>query len=160
MHPRQYFQASCIKCHDSQIKVTGAPEITRATHMVELYGCHACHKINNWRFSNLRKPGPDLNGIAEKTTPQWALRWISEPHDFRSTTRMPSFFYQRNMVGPAVNETEKKRNIAFQNAEVHAIVAFLFNNSTQRQWQPGGNGDPARGKGLVESVGCMGCHIA
>jgi len=160
MFPRQYYEAGCIKCHSGQVNVDGGEQISKAMQTVELYGCYACHKISNWRFTDLRKPGPDLTGIAEKTTPEWAVRWISEPHEFRSTTRMPSFFYQRNMVGPYVPAAEKAQNIKNQNAEIHAIVAYLFAKSTHRVWQaPAGAGDAARGKTLVENIGCLGCHV-
>ena len=94
--------------------------------MVELYGCHACHKIDNWRFTELQKPGPSLDGIAEKTTPEWAFRWIANPSRFRPTTRMPSFFYQRNMIGPAVPPAERAQNVKYQDAEIHSIVTYLF----------------------------------
>lgn len=161
MYPRQYYEAGCLKCHSTQIDVAQGEKISKATHMVELYGCHACHKIDNWRFSELQKPGPSLEGIAEKTTPQWAIRWIANPSHFRPTTRMPSFFYQRNMIGPAVPANERKQNIAYQDAELHAIVSYLFDKSTHRQWSaPTAAGDAARGKELVESIGCMACHIA
>src|SRR6266550_1238838 len=160
MYPRQYYEAGCLKCHSGQVTVDQGERITKAMATAELYGCYACHKISNWRFTDLRKPGPDLNGIAEKTTPEWAIRWISEPHDFRSTTRMPSFFYQRNMVDPrVVPAAERAQNIKYQDAEVHAIVSYLFAKSTHRVWQPGPAGDAARGKQLVESIGCMGCHV-
>jgi len=161
MFPRQYYQAGCIKCHSGQMSVDNGPEITKAEQTVELYGCYACHKINTWRFTDLRKPGPDLNGIAEKTTPEWAFRWISEPHNFRSTTRMPSFFYQRNMIDPkVVPASEIAQNIKYQDAEIHSIVTYLFSNSTHRVWAPPSvAGDAARGKQLVESVGCLACHI-
>lgn len=161
MYPRHYYEAGCLKCHSGQIAVDRGDDITKATQTVELYGCYACHKISNWRFTDLRKPGPDLTGIAEKTTPQWAIRWISEPRHFRATTRMPSFFYQRNMVDPKiVPAAELAQNIRFQDAEVNAIVEYLFDKSTHRTWQQPGAGDAARGKQLVESVGCMGCHVS
>ncbi len=161
MYPRHYYEAGCMKCHSGQIGVDRSDDITKATQTIELYGCYACHKINSWRFTDLRKPGPDLTGIAEKTNPQWAIRWISEPHKFRSTTRMPSFFYQRNMVDPAiVPEPERTQNVKFQDAEVNAIVSYLFEKSTHRPWQQPGAGDAAHGKQLVESVGCMGCHVS
>jgi mono/diheme cytochrome c family protein len=160
MYPRQYYEAGCLKCHGNQVQVRGGEQITRATATVELYGCYACHKIANWRFTDLRKPGPDLNAIAEKTTPEWAVRWISEPHNFRSTTRMPSFFFQRNVVGPSVPAAERAQNIKFQDAEINAIVTYLFAKSTHRQWQPPTvAGDSGRGQQLVHSVGCMGCHV-
>jgi cytochrome c2/mono/diheme cytochrome c family protein len=160
MYPRQHSEAGCIKCHAGQIDVTGAERINKATHMVELYGCHACHKINNWRFTDLQKPGPALDGIAEKTTPEWTFRWIANPYRFRSTTRMPSFFYQRNMVGPTVPEAERAQNVKYQDAEIHSIVTYLFDKSTRRQWSAPQGGDAARGKELVDNIGCMGCHIA
>ncbi|HSY51417.1 MAG TPA: c-type cytochrome [Thermoanaerobaculia bacterium] len=160
MYPRHYYEAGCIKCHSAQMGVDRGEDITRATQTVELYGCYACHKINNWRFSDLRKPGPDLGGIAEKTTPEWAFRWISDPHNFRSTTRMPSFFYQRNIIDPSVvPPQERAQNIKLQDAEIHAIVSYLFDKSTHRVWSPPGAGDAARGKQIVGSVGCMGCHV-
>jgi len=160
MYPRQYYEAGCLKCHSGQVNVDKGDRITKAMATVELYGCYACHKISNWRFTDLRKPGPDLNGIAEKTTPDWAIRWISEPRHFRSTTRMPSFFYQRNMVDPhVVPAAEIQQNIKYQDAEVHSIVSYLFSKSTHRVWQAPPAGDVARGKQLVESVGCMACHL-
>jgi cytochrome c2 len=160
MYPRQFYQAGCVKCHSGQIEVGEGAEINKAMHMVELYGCHACHKIDNWRFSELQKPGPALDGIAEKTTPEWTFRWIANPPRFRPTTRMPSFFYQRNMVGPAVPAHERAQNVKLQDAEIHAMVKYLFARSTRRQWPAGPAGDAGRGKQLVESIGCMGCHIA
>ena len=161
MYPRQYYEAGCIKCHSGQVGVDSGDDITKAMLTVEIYGCYACHKINNWRFSDLRRPGPDLNGIAEKTTPEWAFRWISEPHNFRSTTRMPSFFYQRNMIDPSiVPAAEIAQNIKYQDAEIHSIVTYLFSKSTHRFWTPPPvAGTAARGKAIVESVGCMACHI-
>jgi cbb3-type cytochrome oxidase cytochrome c subunit len=160
MYPRHYYEAGCIKCHSGQMAVDRGDDITKATQTIELYGCYACHKIANWRFTDLRKPGPDLGGIAEKTTPEWAFRWISEPRNFRSTTRMPSFFFQRNMIDPSVvPPQERAHNIQLQDAEIHAIVSFLFDKSTHRAWSQPGAGDAARGKQLVGSVGCMACHI-
>ena len=161
MFPRQYYEAGCIKCHAGQMGVDEGQDITKAELTVEIYGCYACHKINNWRFTDLRRPGPDLNGIAEKTTPEWAFRWISEPHNFRSTTRMPSFFYQRNMIDPhVVPAPEIAQNIKYQDAEIHSIVAYLFSKSTHRVWPPPpAAGDAARGQQIVESIGCLACHI-
>jgi cytochrome c2 len=160
MYPREYSQAGCVKCHAGQMEVGEGQEISKALQTVELYGCYACHKIDNWRFSELRKPGPSLDGIAEKTTPEWAFRWIANPPRFRPTTRMPSFFYQRNMVGPAVPAPERAQNVKYQDAEIHSIVSYLFAKSSRRQWTGGTAGDAARGQQLVNSLGCMGCHIA
>lgn len=160
MYPRQHSEAGCVKCHSGQMDVGRAEKINRATQMVEMYGCPACHKIDTWRFTDLQKTGPSLDGIAEKTTPEWTFRWIANPARFRSTTRMPSFFYQRNMIGPTVPANERAHNIKLQDAEIHSIVTFLFQKSTRRDWPSPPAGDAARGKELVDTIGCMGCHIA
>ncbi|HYI08897.1 MAG TPA: c-type cytochrome [Thermoanaerobaculia bacterium] len=161
MYPRHHYEAGCVKCHSGQIDVTDGPEISKGMHMVEMLGCHACHKIDNWRFTELQKPGPSLDGLAEKTTPEWTFRWIAAPQRFRSTTRMPAFFYQRNMIGPAVPAHERAQNVKLQDAEIHSIVAYLFAKSTHRNWSaPAAAGNAARGQELVNSIGCMGCHIS
>jgi cytochrome c2 len=160
MHPRHFSQAACIKCHGGEMEVARGERVNEGMARIELYGCHSCHKIANWRFANLRKPGPDLNGIAEKTTPEWVVRWLSNPTHFRATTRMPSFFYQRNMVGPAVDKDEAATNRRMQNTEIHALTAFLFARSSRRDWTPpAAAGDAARGERLVATVGCLGCHV-
>jgi mono/diheme cytochrome c family protein len=40
----------------------------------------------------MRKVGPGLRRIAEKTTPEWVAKWIRSPRGFRPDTRMPHFF--------------------------------------------------------------------
>jgi cytochrome c2 len=159
MYPRQHYEAGCLKCHSSQMQVDNGDHITKAEHMVELYGCHACHKIATWRFADLQKPGPTLNSVAEKITPEWAFRWIANPRGFKSTTRMPAFFYQRNMIGPSVPADERAQNIKYQDAEIHALVTYLFSHSTNRRWLGPNTGNAAHGKELVENVGCLACHL-
>ena len=73
---------------------------------------------------------------------------------------MPSFFYQRNVVDPAiVPEPERSQNVKFQDAEVNAIVSYLFEKSTHRTWQAP-RGRCRSWQQLVESVGCMGRHVS
>ena len=43
--------------------------------------------------------------------------------------------------------------------EIHALVAYLFSKSSHRVWQAPGGGDAARGKQIVNNVGCLGCHV-
>src|SRR5260370_36314987 len=40
----------------------------------------------------MRKVGPSLYRIAEKTNQHWARRWIQAPRNFRPTTKMPHFY--------------------------------------------------------------------
>jgi mono/diheme cytochrome c family protein len=39
------------------------------------------------------------------------------------------------------------------------IVTYLFSKSTRRRWVGPETGNAAHGKELVESVGCLGCHL-
>jgi hypothetical protein len=124
MYPRQYYQAGCVKCHAGQMEVRDGEEINKALHMVELYGCHACHKIDNWRC---RVAEARPRWTASPATP--SSRSAGSPtHPLRPTTRMPSFFYQRNMVGSR-SAGRARASIKYQDAEIHAIVTYLFAKS-------------------------------
>ena len=81
------------------------------------------------------------------------------PDDPSVEQSMPAFFYQRNMIGPAVPADERAQNIRYQDAEVHAIVTYLFSHSSHRVWQGPSNGNAANGQKVVENVGCLACHL-
>lgn len=74
---------------------------------------------------NLRKVGPSLFRIAEKTNDEWAARWIKAPRTFRPDTKMPHFYEQANNVTEALPSDQK----LFPDAEIRAITHYLFNKS-------------------------------
>ena len=39
-----------------------------------------------------RKVGPSLFRVAEKTNPEWTLKWLRAPREFRPDTKMPHFY--------------------------------------------------------------------
>lgn len=141
-------QASCIKCHINVRKMTAAPTIARGEKLFEELGCHGCHLSEG--YEDLQKVGPYLRLIRAKDDPSWMVRWVTNPHLFHAKTRMPNFMFQPN--------------------EAEAIVAYLRDASKgdSEQWlasRPEPTGiDPnnpalvARGKELVDSIGCRGCH--
>jgi len=86
-----------------------------------------------------KKVGPSLKEVRMKLRKEWIPYWLGHTHEFRATTKMPQFRLQQN--------------------EIQAIAAFIWQSGVTGPAvtkQPPGNS--ARGKELVESRGCLGCH--
>ncbi len=133
--------ASCNGCHTNQSYLQYGDRINKAKQMLAESGCFGCHEIKG--FSDLAKIGPEINDMAAKTKPEWLFRWVRNPKDYNSHTRMPNF--------------------RFTNDQAEAIAAYIWNLGkessfhVQKGISQGGN--PAHGKELVETVGCKGCHV-
>ena len=69
----------------------------------------------------LRKVGPSLARIAEKTTEDWTSRWIKNPGAFRPQTRMPHFYGLYNN-GDDLGQ-------ARGDVEIRAMTHYLFRES-------------------------------
>ena len=74
----------------------------------------------------MRKVGPSLFRVSEKTNQQWARKWIAAPRDFRPTTKMPHFYGLSNN-GKDVLPNEQKD---FPETEVASIAYYLFRESS------------------------------
>jgi mono/diheme cytochrome c family protein len=151
MLPKGMTEASCAKCHKSETFVPHAVALTRAYATYERAGCYACHKTRG--FEGLRKPGPNLTRIGSKLTPEWVKTWIRKPTAIKPATWMPQPWYTSNSDAPE----DAKRN----EVEIDAAVAYLFEHS--EPYEPAvaspPKGDAAAGRKIVESIGCLGCHI-
>ncbi len=77
------------------------------------------------RPGNMRKVGPSLFRIVEKTNPEWTAKWIRSPRDFRPDTKMPHFYGLSNNSPEILPEDQKK----FPDAEIQAIAYYLFEQS-------------------------------
>jgi mono/diheme cytochrome c family protein len=142
--------ANCIKCHSGVQHLEGADEIARGEHLFEELGCHGCHLTEGYedlaKVNGVSAVGPSLRRIGAKFDHAWMVRWIENPHEFRPRTRMPNF--------------------AFGEDQAVQITAFLLSTTRQpsEEWRAG-HAPPsldgtlaARGKELVDSVGCRACH--
>lgn len=142
-------EAGCFKCHSSAGEAPQAAALNNGRDLIRIYGCFGCHKIPG--YENVRKVGPDLSTVSGKLTKDWVRKWLADPKAFKSEARMPKFWYTSNNSGP---EWEKRNE-----AEINAITEFLWSKSKPKTLPQGrGGGDPARGKQIVETVGCFGCH--
>ncbi|HXG51531.1 MAG TPA: c-type cytochrome [candidate division Zixibacteria bacterium] len=142
-------QSSCVSCHlDVQKFEQEAPLLAQGQRIFEQIGCTGCHLVKG--YENIPKIGPSLRRISAKVDPSWMVGWIENPHKFRRRTRMPNFDLKRD--------------------EAVAIAAFLWSLSKDdgESWlqqhplpaafREGDAAAAARGKKLVETVGCKGCH--
>ena len=151
MLPTDMTEASCAKCHRETVYVAEAPHLNLAYGLYERAGCYACHTTGG--FQELRKPGPNLTKIGAKLTPEWVATWIRDPREVKTSTWMPRVWYNSNTSEP---EDAQRNEI-----EIGATVAYLFANAADHEFADASppQGDAERGQVLVESVGCLACHI-
>jgi len=139
---KEYIEAGCNDCHFNEINLKWAPKLTMGKHILIESGCYGCHGVDG--YNDFPKIAPSLNNLLVKTTPGWLYRWILNPREYLPHGRMPDF-----KLTPE---------------EAEAITAYLVkigqdsSKNWQYQFKYQGGGNPARGKELVENIGCLGCH--
>lgn len=142
-------QSKCLTCHTSVQGMKGAETAARGEALFQELGCHGCHLVTG--LEHLDKAGPSLRRVAAKVSPEWLVQWIEDPKAFRPRTRMPHFYLDQ--------------------AQSADVAAYLLNASLSdsMEWLEGTRDLPdtvdasnadlvTQGKGLVESLGCLGCH--
>jgi len=133
--------ASCTGCHGNESYVKYADRLNTGKQMLEEAGCFGCHEIKG--FLDLQKIGPELNQLNVKEKPDWIFRWVRNPKDYNPHTRMPNF--------------------RFTEDDAAAITAYLWSVGKEGPFQVrkgiSAGGDAARGKDLVGTIGCKGCHV-
>ncbi len=134
-----FAQTSCRKCHAEKKEFALAPVYSRGRQMIEDLGCFGCHAMAG--FEKVQKVGPDLTRIASKVDPSWLVRWIKKPREYLPKTKMPHF--------------------GLSDDDALSIAAYLLRASQPMPELQGAFKAPTsveRGKEIVSSVGCLGCH--
>ncbi len=148
----EQMDANCSKCHQGVQHLEGAQFIARGETLFEELGCHGCHLTEGYedlaRQDGVPAIGPSLRRIGAKADHAWLVRWVKNPHEVRPRTRMPNFM--------------------FDDTQAVQIVAYLLatTNEPSGAWLAthpapaisGGDELVARGREVVDSVGCRGCH--
>jgi cytochrome c2 len=174
IYPIEYAQAGCYRCHSKEVNFPLAPRLDAGMRVIESLGCWGCHRIKGLEAQNLPKVGPSLEKVAAKVSPDWAIRWISNPTLFRASTKMPRFFYLDNFVHTEgvdpktggyrhtsrVQQADDEAGRRMNDTMIRAIAAYIFEKS-ERPAVPsaGAAGDATHGKWLFENRGCQGCHV-
>jgi mono/diheme cytochrome c family protein len=122
----------CFGCHEISGFKSGrpiGPDLRlEPTPALDLQAAADQEKAKNDTFNPpgmLRRVGPGLRRIAEKTDETWAREWILSPRSFREDTKMPHF-YGLSTNSPDVLPEEQKK---FPDAEIHSIAHYLFAES-------------------------------
>ena len=122
-----------------------APRLNEALLTLDRAGCYGCHAVP--ALERAPKRGPDLRHLRQKLSPEWVRAWLADPRRVKPAAWMPRFW--RN----AGRSTE-------DNAAIAAVTEFLFaQNQAETQIATPVQGQADVGKALVESVGCLGCHV-
>jgi mono/diheme cytochrome c family protein len=81
---------------------------------------------------SMRKVGPSLFRLSEKTNREWVERWIYSPRGFRPSTRMPHFYGLSNnhpdTLAKAPDQASRDQ-ADFPSGEVRAIAYYLMEES-------------------------------
>ncbi len=91
-------------------------------------GCIACHQ----------QAGMELKGLGSKYSVSSLMSFLKDPSRVEPTGRMPSMMLNDD--------------------EAFALTAFLVDSHDARFERGAGGGNPASGKAVVESSGCLACH--
>ncbi|MFT5327037.1 MAG: cytochrome c2, partial [Planctomycetaceae bacterium] len=158
-----------------------APKAFEGWELIKKYGCFGCHEINgfdghdrigpdlrleptveelpkyasdpNMVPGKMRKVGPGLKHIAQKSGENWIAKWTEDPQRFRPTTRMPKFFGLSNL--------EDVHGSKISKVELAGIAQFLGHQSTDIDLDSPAEGyvaDAERGKESMAKRGCIACH--
>ncbi len=168
-----FLQSKCDKCHVQDVNLEHAPLLSKGKKLFIDVGCWGCHPAEG--YTDLPKRGPTLVTIASKTNPGWLKTWIQYPKAWRPGTRMPNFWpgaVDPKAVAHGIDAASKPRpegmsdeevlanHRGVREEEVSAITAYLWTNSQPaKMLENKGAGDAKKGQALVESVGCMACHV-
>ena len=111
----------------------------------------------NLKPGKLRKVGPSLKRVADKTTAEWIAYWTEKPKRFRASTKMPQFFGLTNL--------EDHLGAQLSGLEIRSIAKFLVSQSTPQSESKtlmspaeGYTPDAERGKVAFAERGCLACH--
>lgn len=140
-------QASCFKCHplvqelSLDTELQGAYVLSKGWRVFNEYNCIACHKLKGYKRPE--HIAPSLSKVGSKVNKECLLRWLKDPRDYLSETRMPRY--------------------RFSNQDIEDIVSYLFNLKDKRFEMPiyfaiSNHSLIQHGKILFESLGCLGCH--
>jgi cbb3-type cytochrome oxidase cytochrome c subunit len=132
----------CFGCHEiagwkSGNRIGPDMRLEPSTPLEDLHPIERNRVINDPdnRPGNLRKVGPALSRISEKTTQQWIEKWLYSPSSFRPDTKMPHYYNlsTNNVEALKRDDAQLKegelKQAQFPNTEIASIAYFLTRNS-------------------------------
>ncbi len=153
-------------------------DAARGKALFENVGCEGCHisepgaerkVMDGWR-----QHGPNLIGLAEKTTPGWLAAWLKDPKAYNPETRMPNLRLSDDEIADLVaylmsrpSQPEFKASRAPQ-ADPKERDDLVFDYLTQTRTLEDAKADLAKmsakdkdlfvGEKIIGNYGCYACH--
>jgi cytochrome c551/c552 len=87
---------------------------------------------------DMKKVAPDLKEVRAKIHPEWLPVWLTNPHAWRPTTKMPRFRLDED--------------------DVKEISAFIWQSGLDVKLPAQAMGDPKKGEESFKTRGCRACH--
>jgi cytochrome c2 len=96
-------------------------------------------ELSHSLLQEVKRVGPDLKEVRMKLNPNWIPYWLGHNWEFDPTTSMPQYRLEPD--------------------EIQAISAFIWQQGVKGPaLEKQAPGDPAKGKDLFYSLGCLACH--
>jgi cbb3-type cytochrome oxidase cytochrome c subunit len=148
----------CFGCHDIPGMKSGrsvGPDLRlEPAPALEWLSQSEQERVRGENPGAMRKVGPSMRRIAEKTNPQWARKWILSPRSFRDDTKMPHFYNLSTNSREYLEKTAPEQK-DFRDAEIHSIAYYLFAESQKHL-----EGKDTYRNYLVKTVGEMQAQLA
>lgn len=107
MHPEQFIESSCLKCHHNVVELgineqygATAPKVFKGWETIRDYGCFGCHEVNG--YDGTTPIGPDLR--LEPNSPEELAAMLADPNIIPGTMRK---------VGPSLRHIASKTTPEF-----------------------------------------------
>jgi len=139
-------QSRCVQCHERGASLAGGGDYARGEILFNRVGCLGCHQVTGMELERL--PGPDLRMLSSKMQPNWLAGWLKDPNSYLAKTYMPYF-------GLSDDEIKEITSYLVASARDYHTANSLPDLTHD---VPSTAAKVARGKELVLSVGCLGCH--
>jgi len=144
--PRENIEAGCGKCH-RETTVPEAPVLSYGRELLKTYNCAGCHKIGDLG----KEFSPRLDGIGDKTSRDWLVRWLLNPKAYRPETRMPDFNLDREEAELLADFLMTSKTYA-NNKQLENIPPELTQEYPPDAWVD-------EGKAIFRKARCISCHL-
>ena len=122
----------------------GADKVAGGQLLLGELSCTACHQADERMSQRLiKRQPPVLDGLAGRVIPEYAIRFIADPHGAKPGTPMPDLLAGKS---PAERQTAAR-----------ALTSFLFGAGRPRE-QAGNRQYAKHGEQLFHQLGCVACH--
>jgi cytochrome c551/c552 len=128
-------EAQRLKAHAEALRITNSQLAARIDQL---------NVQTRFLMQDQKKVGPNLKDVRLKLKKEWIPVWLEDPQAFRPGTKMPTFWRFK------VDEDGQK--------DLRAVAAYLWQEGFEGKVPVQQQGNPAHGKELFETKGCMACH--